>query len=158
MIHYCKHTENTHRRGRIKWNIMRTLAQYKKIKFSESSPRNKNAKIKSKFKTQSLLMLILKTFQETMSTNRWKGKKWKKQKTKNLRGAEFTAISKTGWLPVFWSYSSLNIGKKKIKLSFYVLILTFCAKNIWIEIHLLQFSHMKVSVTQSCLTLWPYGL
>ena len=54
---------------------MRTLAQYKKIKFSESSPRNKNAKIKSKFKTQSLLMLIWKTFQETRSTNRGKGKK-----------------------------------------------------------------------------------
>ena len=80
-------------------------------------------------------------------------KRQKMKKTKNLRGAEFTAVSKTGWLPVFWSYSSLNIGKKKIKLSFYVLILTFVQKNIRIEIHLLQFSHMKVSVTQSCLTL-----
>ena len=78
-----------------------------------------------------------------------------KQKQKNLRGAEITAIRQTGWLPVYWSYFSLNTGKKKIKLSFYVLILTFCTKNIRIEIHLLQFSHMKVkvSVTQSCLTL-----
>ena len=129
MIHYCKHTENTHRRGRIKWNIMRILAQYKKMKISESSPRKENAEIKSKFKPQSLLMLILKTFQETRSTNRGKSKKWKtKTKTKNLRGAEFTAVSKIGWLPVFWSYSSLNIGKKKIKLSFYVLILIFVQK------------------------------
>ena len=43
---------------------MRILAQYKKMKISESSPRKENAKIKSKFKPQSLLMLILKTFQE----------------------------------------------------------------------------------------------
>lgn len=32
---------------------MRTLAQYKKMKISESSPWNENAKIKNKFKTQS---------------------------------------------------------------------------------------------------------